>query len=53
MMRTNYQTGSEIIHCYICEELLTFCECRRCQECEELIAIDIADERCDCGGEFY
>jgi hypothetical protein len=52
-MLYNYQTREKIIYCHICDELLTLCECRRCQECEELTAIDIADERCDCGGGFY
>lgn len=52
-MLYNYQTKEKITYCLECGELLNLCECRRCQECEELTAIDIADTKCECGGEFY
>jgi len=52
-MAIKYRTRGEITYCDICGELLSFCECRRCQECEQLTAADIADTKCECGGEFY
>jgi hypothetical protein len=47
------RTRGEITYCYVCGELLNLCECRRCQECEELTPIDVAGKRCECGGKFY
>ena len=52
-MAINYRTRGEITYCYVCGELLTICECQRCQECEELTPADVADKRCECGGKFY
>jgi len=53
MIRYHYETRAAIVNCQECGELLTLCECQRCQVCEELTAIDIADKCCECGGEFY
>ncbi len=52
-MPINYRTRGEITYCYVCGELLTICECQRCQECEQLTAANVADKRCECGGKFY
>ncbi len=38
--------------CTLCADKVDYCECRRCEDCEELSLInnDICTE---CGGEFY
>jgi hypothetical protein len=47
------RTRGEIQYCYVCGELLNYCACHRCQECEELTPDDVASKRCECGGKFY
>jgi hypothetical protein len=39
--------------CEACYELIDYCECRRCEKCEELTLIQEAKKRCKCGGKFY
>ena len=53
IVRYDYRTRAEIVVCLECDELLTLCECVRCQTCEELTPANIAGRRCECGGKYY
>ena len=38
--------------CDICSEFVDYCQCSRCETCEELTHVDLAKELCECGGEW-
>lgn len=39
--------------CELCLEFVDYCECRRCEKCENLTQAIYAKTKCECGGRFY
>jgi hypothetical protein len=50
--KKTYDTTEADLYCTLCSDHIDYCECRRCEECEELSLVE--NEHCTkCGGEFY